>query len=99
MRQIYLDNKDVFEAGFPLYKLWQPIDPPPERRLSSIRARVLIIRGDHDSPVYAAMTERVSKGIPQATTVVIPGGTHFLNLEMPVQFNKTVLRFLKQSHK
>ena len=99
VRQIYLDNKDVFEAGFPLYRLWQPIEPPPETRLSNIRARVLIIRGDHDSPVYAAMTERVSKGIPQATTVVILGGTHFINLEEPEEFNKTVLGFLKQSHK
>ena len=96
VRQIYLDNKDVFEAGFPLYRLWQPGEPRPENRLSSIRARVLIIRGDNDSPVYAAMTERVSKGIPKATTVVIPGGTHFLNLEVPLEFNKTVLEFLKQ---
>ena len=30
VREIYLDNHDVFEAGFPLYTLWQPIQPPAE---------------------------------------------------------------------
>ena len=96
VRQIYLDNKDVFAAGFPIYVLWQPIQPPPEDRLASIRARTLIIRGDRDNPAYAAMTDKISKGIPQATTIVIPGGTHFLNLEKPLEFNQAVLRFLRR---
>lgn len=96
VREIYLDNRDVFEAGFPLYTLWQPIEPLPESRLSNIRARVLIVRGDSDSPAYVSMTDRISKGIPQATTVVIPGGTHFLNLEKPAEFNQALRIFLKQ---
>jgi len=96
VRQIYLDNKDVFAAGFPIYVLWQPIQPPPENRLASIRARTLIIRGDSDNLAYAAMTDKISKGIPQATTIVIPGGTHFLNLEKPLEFNEAVLRFLRR---
>jgi len=94
VRQIYLDNHDVFEAGFPLYVLWQPIEPPPEDRLATIRGPVLIMRGDNDSPAYASMTERISKNIPQSTTIVIPGGTHFLNLEKPNEFNQAVLKFL-----
>jgi pimeloyl-ACP methyl ester carboxylesterase len=96
VRQIYLDNADVFESGFPVYALWEPLKPPPEDRLATVRARVLIIRGDSDSPVYAAMTDKISKGIPQATTVVIPGGTHFLNLEKPVEFNAAMQVFLRQ---
>jgi pimeloyl-ACP methyl ester carboxylesterase len=40
------------------------------------------------------MTERISKSIPQSTTVVIAGGTHFLNLEKPNEFNQAVLKFL-----
>ena len=95
IRQVYLDNRDVFEAGLPLYVLWRPIQPPPEKRFGSISARVLIVRGDKDNPVYAAMTDKLSKGIPQATTVVIPNGTHFLHLEKPAELNKVVLDFLK----
>ena len=95
VHQIYLDNRDVFEAGFPLYVLWQPIEPPAETRLGTIRAPVLIIRGDSDSPVYAALTEKIIKGIRQSTVVVIPGGTHFLNLEKPAEFDSAVLSFLK----
>ena len=94
--EIYFDNEDVFEAGFPLYTLWQPIQPPPENRLAEIRARVLIMRGDNDNPAYLSMTNRISKGLPHATTVVIPGGTHFLNLEKPAEFNQAMREFLEQ---
>ena len=93
VKQIYLDNKDVFEAGFPLYVLWQPVHEP-ENKLALIRGRVLIIRGDSDNAAYAVMTDKIQKGISQAKTVVIRGGTHFLNLEKPSEFNQAVLAFL-----
>ena len=95
VRELYLDNRDVFESGFPVYALWEPIQPPPENRLATIRARVLILRGDSDSPVYTSMTDKISKGITQSTTVVIPGGTHFLNLEKPAEFNEAMQAFLR----
>jgi pimeloyl-ACP methyl ester carboxylesterase len=95
VRQLYLDNADVFESGFPVYALWEPLQPPPEDRLATIEARVLIIRGDSDSPVYAAMTDKISSDIPHATTIVIPGGTHFLNLEKPAEFNEAMHAFLR----
>ncbi len=95
VKQIYLDNKDIFESGFPLYVLWQPIQPSAENRLGSIQSPVLIVRGDNDSPVYAALTDKISKGIKGSTTVMIPGGTHFLNLEKPEEFDRAVMSFLK----
>lgn len=94
VRRIYLDNKDIFEAGFPLYALWQPVNEP-ENKLPTIRARVLIIRGDNDNAAYAGMTDKIQNGISQAKTVEIPGGTHFLNLEKPSEFNQAVLDFLE----
>jgi len=97
VREIYLDNTDVFASGFPVFSLWQPIQPPPEERLASIRARVLIIRGDNDNPEYAALTDKISNGIPKSTTVIIPGGTHFLNLEKPAEFNDAMQVFLRHN--
>ena len=94
VKRIYLDNRDIFESGFPLYVLWQPVNQP-ENKLATIRAKVLIIRGDNDSPEYVLMTDKIHKAIPQATKVVIPGGTHFLHLEKPSEFDQTVLSFLK----
>jgi pimeloyl-ACP methyl ester carboxylesterase len=98
IRQIYLDNCDVFESGFPLYLLWQPTQPPAGERLSEIRARALIIRGDHDRPAYIALTDKIGLGIYGSRKVVIPGGTHFLNLEKPKEFDEAVLGFLRPIH-
>lgn len=94
IRGIYLSNRDVFEAGFPIYSLWQPVQPPASARLSEIRAQSLIIRGDKDNPVYLALTEKVSRGIKGAQTLIIPGGTHFINLDKPKEFNQAALKFL-----
>ena len=94
VKQIYLDNKDIFESGLPLYVLWQPVNQP-ENELATIRAKVLVIRGDNDSPAYVVMTDKIHKAIPQATKVVIPGGTHFLHLEKPTEFDQVVLSFLR----
>ena len=97
IRQIYLDNRDVFESGFPIYSLWQPTRPPATiERLSKIRARTLVIRGDSDSPAYTALIDKISLGISTARRVVIPGGTHFINLEKPAEFNRAVSEFLTE---
>jgi pimeloyl-ACP methyl ester carboxylesterase len=95
VRQIYRDNRDVFESGFPIYTLWQPIQPAAEERLNAIKARTLILRGDQDSPAYSELTQKISKGIPKSTTIVISGGTHFLSLEKPAEVNRALRNFLK----
>lgn len=91
---IYMENRDVFESGFPVYSLWRAALPPASERISEIRAETLIIKGDEDNPAYAALTDKISKGIKGAKTIVIPGGTHFINLEKPDEFNRAVSEFL-----
>jgi pimeloyl-ACP methyl ester carboxylesterase len=54
----------------------------------------LIIRGDKDNPVYLALTDKISRGIKDVRTVIIPGGTHFINLDKPEEFNRAALQFL-----
>ena len=94
IRQIYLDNHDVFESNFPIYLRWEPIQPPASRRLRDIRARTLVLRGDSDSPAYGALVDRITEGIQGCVKLVISGGTHFLNLEKPQEFNDAVRGFL-----
>lgn len=96
IRQIYLDNRDMFESEFPLVRLWQPTSPPASERLSEIRARSLIIEAENDHPAYKAITGKLVSGIAGARTVVIAGGAHLLHLDKPTEFNQIVLEFLSQ---
>jgi pimeloyl-ACP methyl ester carboxylesterase len=96
MRQIYLDNHDVFESEFPLVTLWQPTTPPASERLSEIRARALILIAEKDHPAYRAITDQLQR-IDVAQQVVIPDATHVINLDKPKEFERVVLEFLKQN--
>lgn len=96
IRQIYLDNHDVFESAFPLVRFWNPTAPQVSQRLSEIRARALIMIAANDSPDYKAITERLALRIGRAKKVVIPGAAHVINLDKPEEFNQAVLKFLNE---
>lgn len=96
IRRIYLDNRDMFESGFPLVVLWQPTEPPASERLSEIRVPVLVIEAENDQPAYKEITGKLVSGISGAKKVVIPGGTHLLHLDKPKEFNRAVLEFLSK---
>jgi pimeloyl-ACP methyl ester carboxylesterase len=94
IREIYDDNRDVFESGFPIFDYWEPTDPPAAARLSEVRARTLVVVGELDAPANIAMCERVATGIPEAVWKVVPDAAHLVNLENPAEFNRAVLEFL-----
>jgi 3-oxoadipate enol-lactonase len=94
IRQIYLDNREMFESEFPLVKIWQPTEPPADERLSEIRSPVLILEAEKDHPAYKVITGNLVSGIGHAKKVVIAGGTHLLHLDKPKEFNQAVLEFL-----
>ena len=96
IRQIYLDNRDVFESEFALVRLWQPTQPPASERLSEIQARTLIIEGENDSPQYKLITDQLLK-IKGAKKVIITGAAHAINLDKPKEFNEAVLEFLRNN--
>jgi pimeloyl-ACP methyl ester carboxylesterase len=96
VRQIYLDNRDLFESEFPLVRLWQPTEPPAGGRLSGIRARVLILAAENDHPAYKAITDKLATGIGGARKVVIPGATHLIHMGKPKECNRAVLEFLSE---
>ena len=94
IRRIYIDNRDVFESGFPIYSLWRPT-LSAGARLSEIHAPTLVVRGDKDNPAYIKITDKVASAIPKARKLVIPSGTHFINLDKPKEFAEAVLNFLR----
>jgi pimeloyl-ACP methyl ester carboxylesterase len=94
MQHIYLDNRDVFDDGFPLVTLWQPTTPPADRRLAYIKAPALILVGGNDDPAMLASADRLASSITGAQRVVIAGAGHMVNMDAPAEFNRTVLAFL-----
>jgi pimeloyl-ACP methyl ester carboxylesterase len=95
MREIYRDNGDVFEAGFPLVTLWQPAIPPARDRLSEIGAPTLVVLGGNDDPAISVVVDRLVSSIAGAQKVVIPGSGHMVNMDAPVEFTRAVMAFLR----
>jgi 3-oxoadipate enol-lactonase len=94
IRRIYLDNADVFEAGFPLVTLWQPTSPPASARLPLIEAPTLIIAGGNDHPATAATADRLASSIRGAQKLVIDDAAHMVNMDAPAEFTRAVVAYL-----
>jgi pimeloyl-ACP methyl ester carboxylesterase len=94
IRQIYFDNRDVFQSAFPVVRFWIPTVPQASGRLAEIRAPALVMIAENDSPEYKAITEKLALKISRAKRVVISGAAHIINLDKPKEFNQAVLGFL-----
>lgn len=97
MRDIYRDNRDLFEAGFPLVTLWQPTWPPASERLTQITAPTLVVVGGNDFPAIAAGADHMASSIAGAKKVVIKDAGHMVNMDAPAEFNRAVLTFLRST--
>lgn len=94
VRTMYMDNAHVFASDFALVRLWRPTDPPAAQRLSTIRARTLILVGDRDTAHVRDTVDRLTARIPSAEERVFKGAGHLLNLDAPDAFNEAMLDFL-----
>jgi len=76
-------------------RMWatQP-DYKPEQ-LAKITAPVAIADGEHDEAIRQEHDVEMSKAIPGAKLVILPGLSHFAMLQDPKAFNQAVLEFLK----
>jgi pimeloyl-ACP methyl ester carboxylesterase len=63
--------------------------------LPNIRARTLVVTGDHDFFGKLAADELVA-GVPDARSVVLPDAGHFLWIDQPQAFKSEVARFLSE---
>jgi pimeloyl-ACP methyl ester carboxylesterase len=64
-------------------------------QLATIRARVLLINGEHDLVLLPYATE-MKNAIPGARLEIIPGGTHEVPLGDPDAVNPIMLSFLRE---
>ena len=64
-------------------------------RLKLIRAPTLVITGTADRLVKPVSSEVIANLVPKAKLVKVEGGSHGFNAEMRSEFNKEVLKFLR----
>jgi pimeloyl-ACP methyl ester carboxylesterase len=89
--QITRRNLAPFRMAAPPYK---PLTPPAIGRLGEIKAPTLVVSGAEDSPGNRQASDMLSKQIPQAKSVVVPGADHALPLGWPRELNEAVLEFI-----
>jgi pimeloyl-ACP methyl ester carboxylesterase len=65
-------------------------------RVSQITAPTLILAGKDDFLMPLSLSEELATVIPNANLVVLEGGGHALNTDVPDTFNQAVLDFLAQ---
>lgn len=75
--------------------LWRDEPHFTRAELASIRARVLVIAGEHDV-VRRDHTEELARSIPGARLWVVPGASHSVMLEQPDLVNMRVIEFLRR---
>jgi pimeloyl-ACP methyl ester carboxylesterase len=70
------------------------LDPPAIERLGEIKVPVQVMVGKLDLEEKLELADRLVQEIPNCEKVLIPGVAHMLNMEMPDEFNQSVLDFL-----
>lgn len=87
-------------ARFRYFDGYEPVaqlsssDVPRSERLAEIKVPTLVIAGAHDNIDARNNYQRWANGIPGAKMVVFPDAGHLVNIDMPQEFNQTVLEFL-----
>jgi len=94
--------QEMLQAGWAQYKGRDLLDPrPPSGRvppvraehLDGIRARTLVIHGDHDLELQQAFADTLIRRIPNAHKVVIKDGGHGAHFAQPAAFNTALMDF------
>ena len=67
--------------------------------LEKISCPTLVLNGEKEPRKMYRHTEEIIKHIPTAQAKVIPNAKHAMNLENPVEFNRTLEEFISQLNK
>jgi pimeloyl-ACP methyl ester carboxylesterase len=87
----------TFEYGLSILKSWLADLDELKRLLPSLAGiPTLLIWGKADPAVYASSAEPLHQHLPNSKLVLYPGVGHLPYEEVPEEFNRTVLEFLKE---
>lgn len=75
-------------------QMWQSQPEWRDEDLARIRARVVIVDGDHDEAIDRQHLEHIAAAIPDAGLLILPTVSHFAFLQAPQEFTDAVLHFL-----
>jgi pimeloyl-ACP methyl ester carboxylesterase len=90
VRQMVMENDRLWTVDRALMK---GAAQPASGRLESVRVPTLVIIGDKDQG-QREHAEALAARVPGARLVVVPGGTHIVNLSSPKEFEAAVSTFL-----
>ncbi|WP_119392067.1 alpha/beta fold hydrolase [Taklimakanibacter lacteus] len=76
-------------------QMWATQPNYTPEQLAKITAPVAIADGEHDEAIRQEHNVEMSKAIPGARLVILPGVSHFAMLQDPKAFTQAVLEFLK----
>jgi pimeloyl-ACP methyl ester carboxylesterase len=88
-KKIWADNARPWDVA-PI-----ALDPPAMGRLGEIHVPTLLVLGDRDWKDLYEIADVLEREVPGLRRVTIPGSGHTVNMEMPEEFNRAVLEFLK----
>lgn len=69
-----------------------------EAQIRALKMPVLIIRGDGDVYLDAAICEKLHREIPHSQLVRIESGGHFIQEDEPEKVSRSILSFIKEKH-
>jgi len=64
--------------------------------LKKINVPVLLITGEHTANLFRTIITELDKCLVNKEKAVLPGATHGLEIENPVDFNRIVLEFINK---
>lgn len=73
-----------------------PRTPEGRARLAELTLPVLVVVGERDAASTHALADTFAARVPDGEKVVIDDAGHLPNLDQPADFDRQVLRFLRQ---
>ena len=71
------------------------LDPPAARRLGEIDVPTLVLSGQLDDDAFLALGDRMAHEMANADRLIIEGGSHWVNMELPDEFNTAAAQFIR----